>query len=211
MDEITAYSNEELIAEIRKGHRWAEERLVEQNRPMIYKLCKDYYFACTSQEDMEDIFQAGCLGLIKAVKNYDATMGTKFITYAYYLIRGEVQRLYQHFKNRELNLSAMNFWNEDGELMESSDEILDYVRFRKSNQEEEWTHSDSIFLKILLDGAMGQITKEQQDILRYRYYEDLSQREVGLILDKSQVYVSREEKRARKKLLALLVEKECIF
>lgn len=208
---IHIYCNEELIERIRKGDKEAEEEIVESNRPLIYKIIKDYYYASSNPLDMEDVFQAGCLGLIKAVKNFKPELGNKFVTYAYYLIRGEVQRLYEEHSKREITLSAINLRNSDGYVMESHEEVMEYIRRGRGESENEWSHQDLSHNRILIEDLLEQVTPIQKKILVYRYFNDLSQQEIGDIINKSQVYVSREEKRARKKLLTLMVDKECIY
>ncbi len=178
---------------------------------MIYKIIKDYYYASKNPSDMEDVFQAGCLGLLKAVKNFKPEMGNKFVTYAYYLIRGEVQRLYEEHSKRDLTLSSLNISNGDGFLMESNEDIMEYVRRNRREGEDEWTYGENIHNKILVESLLEKVTPVQKKILIHRYFDDLSQQEIGDMINKSQVYVSREEKRARKKLLTIIGEKECIF
>lgn len=208
---IHIYCNEELIERIRKGDKGAEEEIVENNRALIYKIIKDYYYASSNPVDMEDVFQAGCLGLIKAVKNFKPELGNKFVTYAYYLIRGEVQRLYEEHVKREITLSSMNFRNSDGYVMESHEEVMEYIRSDRGEGENPWNHQDLSHNRILIENLLEQVTPIQKKILVYRYFKDLSQQEIGDLINKSQVYVSREEKRARKKLLTLMADKECIY
>lgn len=59
--------------------------LVEQNRNMIYKIASLF-----SYNNKEDLFQVGCIGLINAYKKYDESYNTKFSTYAYPYIFGEI-------------------------------------------------------------------------------------------------------------------------
>jgi len=207
----TIYCNEELIEKIRNGNKDAEVEIIENNKAIIYKIIKDYYYASLNHQDMEDVFQAGCLGLLKAVKNYDASLGNKFITYAYYLIRGEVQRIYEHHSRRELTISSINLRNREGVIMESSEEVIEYIRSDRKEGDDEWMHSSDVHNKILVQDLLKLVTPIQKKILEYRYFEDLSQQEIGCILEKSQVYVSREEKKARIRLLHLIMEKECIY
>ncbi|MFH5837405.1 sigma-70 family RNA polymerase sigma factor [Proteiniclasticum sp. C24MP] len=208
---IFIHCNEELIERIRKGDRVAEEEIIENNRALIYKIIKDYYYASSNPTDMEDVFQAGCLGLIKAVKNFKPEMGNKFITYAYYLIRGEVQRMYEHHAKREVTISSIQLRNREGYVMESQEEIVEYIRSDRGESEDAWNHQKDTHNKILIESLLDQVTPLQKEILVYRYYEDLSQQEIGNLINKSQVFVSREEKRARKKLLTLMENKECMY
>lgn len=208
---IQIYCNEELIERIREGDQGAEEEIIENNKALIYKIIKDYYYASSNPTDMEDVFQAGCLGLIKAVKNFKSEMGNKFVTYAYYLIRGEVQRMYEHHARRDVAISSILLRNHDGYVMESQEEIIEYIRRDRGESDDEWNHLKETHNKMLIESLLDEVTPLQKKILVYRYYDDLSQQEIGNILNKSQVFVSREEKRARKKLLTIMENKECMY
>lgn len=59
--------------------------LIEQNKNMIYKIASLF-----SYNSKEDLFQVGCIGLINAYKKYDESFNTKFSTYAYPYIFGEI-------------------------------------------------------------------------------------------------------------------------
>lgn len=207
---IDIYCNEELIEKIRSGDRNAEIEIIESNKALIYKIIKDYYYASKNALDMEDVYQAGCLGLLKAVRNFKPELGNKFVTYAYYLIRGEVQRIYEEHSKREMTMSDIQIRNCDGVVMESQ-EAMDYIRYERKAWEDEWNHQKTTDDKIMVDDLLKKVTPLQKKILVYRYYDDLSQKEIGELINKSQVFVSREEKRARKKLISLLNQKECIY
>lgn len=207
---ITIYCNEELVERIQSGDQNAEMELIENNKALIFKIIKDYYYASKNNLDMEDVYQAGCLGLIKAVRNFKPELGNKFVTYAYYLIRGEVQRIYEEHSKRELTMSDIQIRNGDGLVMESQ-EAMDYIHYERKNWDDEWSHQKVTDDKIMVDELLEKVTPLQKKILVYRYYNDLSQKEIGELINKSQVFVSREEKRARKKLISLLDQKECIY
>lgn len=193
------------------GDKDAEEEIIECNKALIYKIIKDYYYASSNPSDMEDVFQAGCLGLLKAVKNFKPEMGNKFVTYAYYLIRGEVQRIYEEHSRREISISSIHLRNSEGYVMECHEEIMEYIRNDRGEGDDEWNHLKETHNKLLVENLLEHVTPIQKKILRYRYFDDLSQQEIGDKINKSQVYVSREEKRARKKLLSLMENQECIY
>ena len=62
--------------------------LLIENENLKYSIASRY----TKYKDKEDLFQAGCVGMIEAYKNYDKTKGTKFTTYAYPYIAGEISK-----------------------------------------------------------------------------------------------------------------------
>ena len=65
------------------------EQLILENKNLIYSMTRYFERFCNK----EDLFQAGCIGMILAYKNYDESMGVKFTTYAYPYILGEMKKL----------------------------------------------------------------------------------------------------------------------
>lgn len=73
--------------------------LILNNERLIYKLASSF----TAYASIDDLYQAGCLGIIEAAKNYDENMGTKFSSYAYSYILGEMKLLTR--KNKPFKVS----------------------------------------------------------------------------------------------------------
>lgn len=80
---------EELIALAQQGDRQAQEDLVTENSGLIWAVARRYGGRGT---DMEDLYQLGCLGFLKAVEGFDLQYGTQFSTYAVPKIAGEIRR-----------------------------------------------------------------------------------------------------------------------
>lgn len=72
--------------------RNSREEFIKQNLPLVHSLCKRF----TGRGiEYEDLYQAGCIGLIKAVDAFDSERGFAFSTYAVPVIMGEVRRLFR--------------------------------------------------------------------------------------------------------------------
>ena len=84
-----AKTNEELLALAALGDRLAQEALVEQNTGLVHSVAKRFL---GRGHEAEDLFQIGCIGLIKAVQKFDLSFGVKFSTYAVPMIMGEIKR-----------------------------------------------------------------------------------------------------------------------
>lgn len=82
-------NNETLLAKVASGDMEARNLLVEQNTGLVHSVVKR--FAGRGYE-AEDLFQIGCIGLIKAVQKFDMQFGVRFSTYAVPLILGEIKR-----------------------------------------------------------------------------------------------------------------------
>lgn len=81
--------NLELIEKARKGDKGALNKLIEINLPLVSAITKKFL---NRGYEYEDIYQIGCMGLVKAVNNFDASYGVKFSTYAVPMIMGEIKR-----------------------------------------------------------------------------------------------------------------------
>ena len=80
---------EELIALAREGDRAASEALITENGGLIWSIARRYTGRGT---ELEDLYQIGCVGFLKAVEGFDLSFGTQFSTYAVPKISGEIRR-----------------------------------------------------------------------------------------------------------------------
>lgn len=80
---------EELIARSQSGDREATDRLVEENTGLIWSVAKRFIGRGT---DLDDLYQLGSLGFLKAIEGFDLSFGTQFSTYAVPKIAGEIRR-----------------------------------------------------------------------------------------------------------------------
>lgn len=80
---------EELIRRAQAGDREASEALVAENSGLIWSVARRFTGRGT---EMDDLYQLGCLGFLKAVEGFDLQYGTQFSTYAVPKIAGEIRR-----------------------------------------------------------------------------------------------------------------------
>jgi len=78
-----------LIARAQAGDSRAAETLVEENSGLIWSVAKRFFGRGT---EPDDLFQLGCVGFVKAVRDFDSGFGTQFSTYAVPKISGEIRR-----------------------------------------------------------------------------------------------------------------------
>jgi len=88
-EEFNYDDNVQLLPLAQEGNEGAMNRLIEMNLPLVASLSKKFL---NRGYEYEDIFQIGCIGLVKAIKNFDATFNVKFSTYAVPMIIGEIKR-----------------------------------------------------------------------------------------------------------------------
>ena len=80
---------EELIARSQAGDAAATETLVTENSGLIWSVARRFVGRGT---ELDDLYQLGCLGFLKAVEGFDLEYGTQFSTYAVPKISGEIRR-----------------------------------------------------------------------------------------------------------------------
>ena len=80
---------DELFVKIKAGDMHAREKYIQGNLRLVLSVIKRFH---NNNENVDDLFQIGCIGLMKSIDNFDPTMGVKFSTYAVPMIIGEVRR-----------------------------------------------------------------------------------------------------------------------
>ena len=204
------------------------ETIIKDNERLIWKIASNFY-----NVDKNDLFQAGVVGLLKALKNYREDGNTKFSTYAHDYIFGEmyvlannrnikvskdILKLYKKIEQSRYilaqkinkipnNYELSEFLNIPMETIEmammSANVIMsldDEKDTERSKYETICNRSEDIDTKILIDDSFNVLTDEEKDIIKSRYFEDLTQSEVAKKLNMTQVMVSRYEKKGIEKM-----------
>ncbi len=89
---INVLTNEEMIALFKRYYNkdyQAKEELINGNLKLVLSILKKY---SNRTDNMDDLFQVGCIGLIKAIDNFDLNHEVRFSTYAVPMILGEIKR-----------------------------------------------------------------------------------------------------------------------
>ena len=197
--------------------------LITVNQNLIYSIIHRF-----RSRDVEDLFQVGCVGLIKAYQKYDYSMNVKFTSYAYNFIVGEI---YQYIiNNRNIRMSPANIKlyhaiNRARESLTSYlnrsptiDELCSLLEIEPYKYEEIQSamipvNIDSIYdlsdkstiskdQLIDLRDAVSGLTEEERQIIKARYFNNYTQSELARMYNTNQVKISREEKRILSKLKA---------
>ena len=79
----------ELLKKAENGDTVARDNLIKGNLKLVLSVIQRF---TTRGEPLDDLFQVGCIGLIKAIDNFDVNLGVRFSTYAVPMIIGEVRR-----------------------------------------------------------------------------------------------------------------------
>lgn len=97
---LTSAETNELFEKLKKGDASAREQIVNGNLKLVLSILKSFN---NSEENKDDLFQIGCVGLLKAIDNFDSSFGVKFSTYCVPMILGEIRRYVRD--NRALRVS----------------------------------------------------------------------------------------------------------
>lgn len=197
----------------------SRNKIVEENLGLVHSCCKRFK---DKGIEYEDLYMAGCVGLIKAVDKFDDTLGYKLSTYAVPVILGEIKRLFREggtvkvsrslkelylkvntLTEKENNLTISEIAEKLGTTEEKVNDALNAGRLPISLTTEENTEIDltvnsceeECTEKISLKKALEDLCDEDNKLIELRYFKHMTQKETGKTLNMTQVQVSRKEKR----------------
>lgn len=89
MKVLTNEENKELFQKLKEGEPFAREDLISGNLKLVLSILRKFN---GKTDNLDDLFQVGCLGLVKAIDNFDINYDVKLSTYAVPMILGEIKR-----------------------------------------------------------------------------------------------------------------------
>ena len=89
LPKLTGKQLGELMEKVKLGDSYAREEFAYANMRLVLSVVQRF---SARKENMDDIFQVGCVGLMKAIDNFDTSLNVKFSTYAVPMIIGEIKR-----------------------------------------------------------------------------------------------------------------------
>lgn len=212
-----------FIKVIARGDIMNNAILVKYDK-LIDAISKKFY-----GENIDDLKQAGYVGLLKAYRNYNSSSKTKFSTYAYNYIYGEMYETVLKSRQVYLNKDALRLYkrlNKTRDLLIqkfgrdiSYNEVCDYLNIDRSlvrdilvtyqepiviEEVEIGSFGDSLDNKILINESIDKLSEEEKKIIERRYFNDFTQEETAKVLGLSQVMVSRLEKKGKEKIKSFI-------
>lgn len=91
-----------LLKKVKQGDKHACDELVKGNLRLVLRVIQRF---SNRGESMDDLFQVGCIGLIKAIKNFNTDLNIKFSTYAVPMIEGELRRYLRDYNTVRVSRS----------------------------------------------------------------------------------------------------------
>ena len=89
MKVLTNEENKELFQKLKEGDSFAREDLINGNLKLVLSILRKFN---GKTDNLDDLFQVGCLGLVKAIDHFDSSYDVKLSTYAVPMILGEIKR-----------------------------------------------------------------------------------------------------------------------
>ena len=86
---LSSIEKKELLIKCKQGDGKAREKLIDGNLRLVLSIVQRF---TSRNENMDDLFQVGCIGLIKSIDNFNINLDVKFSTYAVPMIIGEIRR-----------------------------------------------------------------------------------------------------------------------
>lgn len=142
-------------------------KLINDNENLIYRIT--HYFS--NYLNKEDLFQVGCIGLIKAYQNYKEDYGTKFSTYAYPYILGEIKKYVREDKGIKISrdISKLNLKIERANLI-LSQKLMRVPTYKELSEYlgiDEYYISEALCTSNVLQSLDQSIANEGKDLTLY--------------------------------------------
>ena len=207
---------QEMLEAIKAGDERMRDEFIRGNLRLVLSVIQKF---STRGENPDDLFQVGCVGLIKALNNFDLSHGVKFSTCAVPMIVGEVRRYLRDNNSirvsrsvRDTAYRALTAREHLGRQLQREPTVDEIARELELPREDVVLALDAIqdpvsLLKntdakwienLSLSEAMKKLSPREQHILTMRFFEGKTQMEVAGEIAISQAQVSRLEKNALK-------------
>ena len=220
---LTNKEKDELFIRIKQGDESARAEFIKGNLRLVLSVIQRFY---GRGENADDLFQIGCIGLIKSIDNFDLSQNVQFSTYAVPMIIGEIRRYLRDNNTirvsrsvRDLAYKALQFkerFNKEKGREPSIEEIafsFDAIQDPVSLQEPIYNDgSESIYImdqvkdvknsdeswadNMTIAEALKKLNDKEKKIVIKRYFDGRTQTEVAEEIGISQAQVSRLEKNA---------------
>lgn len=140
--------------------------IFNENSGLIWKAIKDMHLYATKDMELDDYYQIGSMGLLRAIDTYDTNKGTQFSTYAVKCIKNEIG---QYFQSQERDKRKMNTvttsYNVETNVGDNKVEIIDCVVDFSS------TEPFNEVCRTTLGEALKVLTEAEYEFFRVRYME----------------------------------------
>lgn len=201
------------------------DKLVEDNLKLVHYCANRFR---NRGIEYDDLYQAGCMGLVKAAEGFDESRGLKFSTYAVPTILGEIKRLFRDGSAvrisrsiKELYAKCKNYIDHyiskqgrEPTMQETADalgvsveKVCEAINVSScpvsltpdedgfSVEIPEQAKDDEIADRLSLEQVMGELDPNDRQLIELRFFKNKTQSGTAQVMGKTQVWVSRREKK----------------
>ena len=217
---ISAERMRQLFPLVHAGDKAVRDEFLQGNLRLVLSVIQRF---SGRGENVDDLFQVGCIGLMKALDNFDVSQNVRFSTYAVPMIIGEIRRYLRDnnairvsrsmrdtaYKALQARDRLQNQWNREPTVSEIAEEMQDPVSlfepvfndggdalYIMDQVRDESAKVDNWVEDIAIRDAMNRLNDREKKILHLRFFEGRTQMEVAGEIGISQAQVSRLEKNA---------------
>ena len=133
----------ELLLKIKEGDALAREKMISGNLKLVLSILKRFN---GRKENLDDLFQVGCIGLMKAIDNFDLSHNVRFSTYACPMIIGEVRRYLRDNSKMRISRSLKDIAYK---ALQYKDEYLS-IKYKEPTTEEIAKHLEVEEIDVIL-------------------------------------------------------------
>ena len=223
----------QLLLAAKAGNSEARAQMIQGNLRLVLSVVQKF---AGRGENLDDLFQVGCIGLIKAIDHFDTELGVRFSTYAVPMITGEIRRFLRDDgmikvsrplkelagkvgaarekleadlgreptveelarsvgASREEVAASMEAGARVGSIYEPFDAGDESGGCLADKIAEKTSENDRVLDRIVLAELLSGLGEKEQQIIKMRYFENMTQTVIAGRLGISQVQVSRLEKK----------------
>ena len=181
---LTEAEKRQLLTLAHAGDKAARARMVEGNLRLVLSVVQRF---AQRGENLDDLFQVGCIGLIKAIDNFDPAQPVRFSTYGVPMIIGEIRRF---LRDNALESVVEPLSLDEPVYTDGGDAMYVIDQVRDPDSEESWISG------LQFRDTVAALSPREKRIMELRYLRGKTQMEVAQEIGISQAQVSRLEKGA---------------
>lgn len=195
MEEFKPLSPEETLIflnQAKNGDEKAKEVLLQGNFPLIKSIVRTYQ---NKGVDYDDLYQIGCMGFIKAIKNFDEAFGVKFSTYAVPMISGEIKRFLRDDGSIKISRAIKTLWLKIKTYIEECERVgktaptVEEIALHFQVPAEDVVYAmDSSRVIISLDAQLDEYSSNSQSVIDRVVTDDKSDNLIDEILLKQSIH-----------------------
>ena len=206
-----------LINRAHQGDKLARDKILIENTGLIWSIVRRFL---NRGHEGEDLFQIGCIGMLKAIDRFDTEFDVAFSTYAVPMIAGEIRRFIRD--DGIVKISRKIKENQQEPTIEELEKVCDLTKeeivmamdasrnvesidkemYSKDSAytlmdlaEDDTNIEETVLNKIMVQQLMDMLESKERKIINLRYFKNKTQSQVAKEMGMTQVQVSRLEKK----------------